>query len=145
MKATVVYYSHKGKTAGYAREIAMYLWSKGWNVSLSSLSDFKPERIRDTDLLITGCWTCGWFVVGQHPHRTWVDLSRPLAGMVPAEQTLFFTTYKIHTGSMFRKMKKVMQIPRESHSPELKSKTGRLTEKDKEILDQFIKNKRFNF
>ena len=48
MKATVVYYSHKGKTAGYAREIAMYLWSKGWNVSLSSLSDFKPERIRDT-------------------------------------------------------------------------------------------------
>lgn len=34
MKATVVYYSHQGKTAGYAREIAMYLWSKGWNVSL---------------------------------------------------------------------------------------------------------------
>lgn len=28
MKATVVYYSHQGKTAGYAREIAMYLWSK---------------------------------------------------------------------------------------------------------------------
>lgn len=145
MKATVVYYSHKGKTAGYAREIAMYLWSKGWSVSLSSLSDFKPERIRDTDLLITGCWTCGWFIIGQHPHRTWVDLSRPLAGAVPADQTLFFTTYKIHTGSMFQKMKKVMKIPRKSHSPELKSKTGRLTEKDKQILDQFIKNKRFNF
>lgn len=144
MKATVVYYSHKGKTAGYAREIAMYLWSKGWNVSLSSLSDFKPERIKETDLLIIGCWTCGWFVVGQHPHQTWVDLSRPLAGIVPAEQTLFFTTYKIHTGSMFRKMKKAMQIPHDRHSPELKSKTGRLTEQDKQILDQFIKYKRPN-
>ena len=54
MKATVVYYSHKGKTAGYAREIAMYLWSKGWNVSLSSLSDFKPERILDLRLVCCG-------------------------------------------------------------------------------------------
>ena len=28
MKAIVLYYSHKGKTARFAREIAMYLWSK---------------------------------------------------------------------------------------------------------------------
>ena len=27
-KAVVLYYSHKGKTARYAREIAMYLWSR---------------------------------------------------------------------------------------------------------------------
>lgn len=44
MKAAVLYYSHKGKTAGYAREIAMYLWSKGLNVSLSSISDAVPEN-----------------------------------------------------------------------------------------------------
>ena len=44
MKAAVLYYSHKGKTAGYAREITMYLWSKGLNVSLSSVSDAVPEK-----------------------------------------------------------------------------------------------------
>lgn len=70
MKAIVLYYSHKGKTARFAREIAMYLWSKGLHVSLSSLSDFEAARIKETDFLITGCWTCGWFVVGQHPHKT---------------------------------------------------------------------------
>ena len=59
MKAIVLYYSHKGKTARFAREIAMYLWSKGLHVSLSSLSDFEPARIKETDFLITGCWTCG--------------------------------------------------------------------------------------
>lgn len=67
MKAAVLYYSHKGKTAGYAREITMYLWSKGLNVSLSSVSDAVPEKLSDCDFLVSRCWTCGWFVVGQHP------------------------------------------------------------------------------
>lgn len=140
MKATVLYYSRRGKTASYAREIALYLWSKGLHVSLSPLSDFHADKLENTDLLLTGCWTCGWFIVGQHPHRTWIDLSRKITGMVSPRQTLFFTTYKIHTGSMFRKMKEVLQIPKKAPSPELKSKTGRLTAKDKELLDLFIKN-----
>ena len=58
-------YSHKGKTARYAREIAMYLWSKGLSVSLSAVTDYDPARLGEADFLITGCWTCGWFVVGQ--------------------------------------------------------------------------------
>ncbi|MDM8252526.1 hypothetical protein QUW55_13105 [Phocaeicola barnesiae] len=59
MKATVLYYSHKGKTAFLAREIAMYLWSKGLDVSLSSISDFNAEKLSGSDFLISGCWTCG--------------------------------------------------------------------------------------
>ena len=51
MKATVLYYSRRGKTAGYAREIAMYLWSKGLDVSLSSLTDYDPEKLSGTDFL----------------------------------------------------------------------------------------------
>ena len=141
MKAIVLYYSYKGKTARFAREIAMYLWSKGLHVSLSSLSDFEPARIKETDFLITGCWTCGWFVVGQHPHKTWCELSKPLSGIVPPEQTLFFTTYKIRTGSMFNRMKKVMQIPAKVQSFELRSRTGMLTADDKLILDALIYSK----
>lgn len=72
MKATVLYYSHQGKTAFFAREIAMYLWSKGLNVSLSAISDFDTQKLNETDFLISGCWTCGWFVVGQHPHKNGV-------------------------------------------------------------------------
>lgn len=68
-KAIILYYSHRGKTAAYAREITMYLWSKGLSVSLCSISDAKLEKLREYDYLITGCWTCGWFVIGQHPHN----------------------------------------------------------------------------
>lgn len=98
MKAAVLYYSHKGKTAGYAREITMYLWSKGLNVSLSSVSDAVPEKLSDCDFLVSRCWTCGWFVVGQHPHKRWKAFSRRIRGLVKAERTLFFTTYKFRTG-----------------------------------------------
>ena len=111
MKAAVLYYSHKGKTAGYAREIAMYLWSKGLNVSLSSVSDAVPEKLSDCDFLVSGCWTCGWFVVGQHPHKRWKAFSRRIRGLVKAERTLFFTTYKFRTGSMYTCMKRTMGIP----------------------------------
>lgn len=138
MKVTVLYYSHKGKTAFFAREIAMYLWSKGASVSLSAITDYDPARLKESDRLITGCWTCGWFVIGQHPHRKWKEASRALAGVLPAEHTLFFTTYKIRTGSLFAGMKRAMRIPRRTAVPRLQSKSGILTESDKKILDQFI-------
>ena len=109
-KAVVLYYSHKGKTARYAREIAMYL----------------------------GCWTCGWFVVGQRPHERWRDFSRGIAGRVPAGRTLLFTTYKIRTGSLFRRMREALGLTGRDEVPCLASRSGLLTEADKSRLDLFI-------
>ena len=120
-KAVVLYYSHKGKTARYAREIAMYLWSKGLSV-----------------ILITGCWTCGWFVVGQRPHERWRDFSRGIAGRVPAGRTLLFTTYRIRIGSLFRRMREALGLTGRDEVPCLASRSGLLTEADKSRLDLFI-------
>ena len=110
-KAVVLYYSHKGKTARYAREIAMYLWSKGLSVSLSAVTDYDPARLGEADFLITGCWTCGWFVVGQH---------------------------KIRTGSLFRRMREALGLTGRDEVPCLASRSGLLTEADKSRLDLFI-------
>ena len=128
-KAVVLYYSHKGKTARYAREIAMYLWSKGLSVSLSAVTDYDPARLGEADFLITGCWTCGWFVVGQRPHERWRDFSRGIA---------VFTTYKIRTGSLFRRMREVLGLTGRDEVPCLASRSGLLTEADKSRLDLFI-------
>lgn len=88
MKATVLYYSHTGRTAAYAREIAMYLWSKGLDVSLSSISDFDKQRLLKSDIVLSGCWTCGWFVIGQHPHRKWIDFSKSVAGYMDERKVM---------------------------------------------------------
>lgn len=138
MKATVLYYSHKGKTAFFAREIAMYLWSKGLDVSLCAISDFDPQKLEETDFLLSGCWTCGYFIIGQHPHRQWKACSRQMAGRIPPHRTLLFTTYKFRTGSMLRNMKKTLRISRKATVPFLQSKNGLLTDSDKQILNRFI-------
>lgn len=138
MKATVLYYSHKGKTAFFAREIAMYLWSKGLDVSLSSISDFNAEKLSGSDFLISGCWTCGWFVIGQHPHKQWRQSSKELSKVISPHRTLFFTTYRLCTGSMLYFMKRGMAIPASASVPFLKSKSGVLTPDDKKILDRLI-------
>lgn len=136
-KAAILYYSHKGKTAFYAHNIAMYLWSKGLSVSLSSVSDASPEKLADHDYLISGCWTCGWFIIGQHPHQRWQEFSQKIQKLAKADRTLLFTTYRIRTGSMYSRMKRALGISRHP-VPFLKSKTGLLTEHDKQVLDHFI-------
>ncbi|RRD79410.1 flavodoxin family protein [Tannerella forsythia] len=141
MNATVLYYSHKGKTAGYAREIAMYLWSKGFNVSLCAISDFDRTKLQQTDFLFLGCWTCGWFVIGQHPHRKWTTFVRSVQDQLP-EKVLFFTTYKIRTGSMFRRMQRAAGLVPSAKAMRLKSRTGKLSEQDKIILNRFTETRK---
>ncbi|MDY3267257.1 MAG: flavodoxin domain-containing protein [Phocaeicola sp.] len=140
MKATVLYYSHTGKTAAYAKAIAMYLWSKGLNVSLSSISDFDKSKLDSTDILFSGCWTCGWFVVGQHPHKKWRKFSKGISGILPDTSIMFFTTYKFCAGSMLYFMKSAMGISGYSNSKILKSKNVFLSDTDKTLIDEFIKN-----
>ena len=137
-RAIVLYYSHKGKTAAYAREIAIYLWSRGVSVRLSAVSDAVPEDLERCDLLISGCWTCGWFVIGQHPHARWKDFARQIQDRVEASRTLLFTTYRIRTGSMLTRMKRTLGITARQQIPFLKSRSGRLTPEDKATLDHFI-------
>lgn len=138
MTATIVYLSRKGRTASYARSIAMYLWSKGLNVSLCSISDFKQEKLATTDFLLLGCWTSGWFVVGQHPHSKWVEFARTLPPI--SCKLLLFSTYKFRTGSLFRAMTRRLQTLSRAFPPTLKSKTGLLSTADKAILDEYIKS-----
>lgn len=72
------------------------------------------------------------------PHKRWKAFSRRIRGLVKAERTLFFTTYKFRTGSMYTCMKRTMGVPASCSVPFLKSRTGFLTESDKKQLDQFI-------
>lgn len=135
MKATILYSSRRGKTASFAREIAMHLWSQGLSVSLCSIGDFTPEKMNECQLLVLGCWTSGWFVVNQHPNRRWVQFAQDKLTAPLPPHLLLFTTYKLHTGSMFRNMKRQLTLRPNQSVQTLKSKTGILTEEQKKSLD----------
>ena len=140
MKVTIVYQSRRGKTAFFAREIAMYLWQQGINVSLCATSDFSKEKLQDCDCLMLGCWTSGWFIMNQHPNKIWVEFAEKQLQTQLPPKLLLFTTYKIHTGSLFNRMKKKLNLDKVGSIETLKSKTGMLSITDKALLRDFIKS-----
>lgn len=138
MKATIVYQSRRGKTAAYAREMAMYLWQKGMSVSLCATSDFTPDKLNHCDCLLVGCWTSGWFLFNQHPNPIWKEFAKQhLQSQLP-EHILLFTTYMFRTGSLFKRMKKRMNLHHVSSVRTLKSKTGMVSAADKKVLDELV-------
>lgn len=137
MKATILYQSKKGRTAGWARAMAMYLWSRGVDVSFGAISDFKTEQMTGSDLLLLGSWTSGWFVVNQHPSSLWVEGAEKLPALLP-ENLVLFATYKVRTGAIFNRMKKHLNLSGVISIDTMKSKTGILSEKDKQKLDAHI-------
>lgn len=140
MKVTIVYQSRRGKTAFYAREIAMYLWQQGVSVSLCATSDFTKEKLQNCDCLMLGCWTSGWFIINQHPNKIWVEFARKYLQNPLPRKLLLFTTYKIHTGSLFNRMKNKLNLCNVDLIKTLKSKTGTLSDKDKELLRELVKS-----
>ena len=138
MKVTIVYQSRRGKTASYAREIAMFLWQQGVSVSLCATSDFSKEKLENCDCLMLGCWTSGWFVINQHPNEIWVEFAQKhLQSQLPPHLILF-TTYKIRTGSLFNRMKRKLNLSNVKSIKTLKSKTGFLSDDDKISLRELV-------
>ena len=90
-----------------------------------------------------GCWTSGWFIMHQYPNSIWTNFAAThLQGTLPSHVVLF-TTYKFRTGSLFKKMRKHINLEGVSSIFTLKSKTGILSDKDKIALDEIINQLKF--
>jgi len=135
--AAIVYRSRTGTTRRYAEEIAAYLRTKGVQSQVSSIGDCDMSQLANVDYLLLGCWTNGLMVVLQHPDEPWLAFARDLPPMARPRVGLF-TTYRLLTGSMFAKMRDALAGKAPDVSLELKSRDGRLSERDKQALDQFV-------
>ena len=126
MKALVVYHSKNGTTQKMAQEISEQLRKRNAEVKVGSIHEITENDIEAADRLYLGCWTSGKMIFGQKPEQTWVDF----ASRIPeskGKQTVLFTTYKIATGSMFRKMKKYIQPKGYKVIGSMKSRSGKLS------------------
>jgi flavodoxin len=137
MKAVVFYQSRTGTTKKYAEEITGFLREKGIDVKLAWIQKYKGELIQGVDYIMLGCWTNGLFVFFQHPDKEWVEFSRKIQ-VAGNPKIGFFTTYKILTGSMFRRMKSHLKGDLNFSGLKLKSKDGDLSEIDKTDIELFL-------
>ena len=136
-KAVLLYNSKTGTTAKYAGEIGNFIEEKDVEVQVSSIQDYHEEMLDEADYVLLGCWTNGLMVILQHPEVVWKKFAAKLPSMSNAKLG-FFTTYKILTGSMFRKMNKELDGKFANPSLELKSRDGTLSRQDEAALDTFV-------
>ena len=134
----ITYLSKTGITKKYAEKISRYIAEKGVNTAVISIEEFDPELFKDVEGVLFGSWTHGLMIFLQHPDKPWVKFAKSLPDMKDKKVGMF-TTYKLATGSMFKRMNKYLGGKISENHLELKSKKGELSENDKILLDNFIK------
>ena len=143
-KAIIIYNSHTGITKKYAEALESFLINKNIEVKLVSMTGYENNENLTADYLLIGCWTSGLFLFGQRPEKIWVNFAKQLPQISIAKVALF-TTYKLATGSMFRNMKKYLNLNETTDTIELKSRNGNLSELDHVLLENYLKQKSINY
>ena len=137
MKTSIIYNSHSGTTKAYAEEIGNFLTGQGAECKVSSIDDYDKEFLDLSDLVLLGCWTSGLMIVAQHPDRAWKKFAEELP-VIRNKRIALFTTYKIATGSMFRKMGSILKDKIDLPKATLKSRTSQLTDKNRSALEVLL-------
>ena len=138
-KAIIIYQSKSGTTKYFGHNIGEYLKSKGIDNSVKSIHDIEPKQVSKYDIVLLGCWTQGLFIALQHPEKEWVNFTSRIPELKNKKIGLF-TTYKLATGSMFRKMESPILSKTDRIDLVLKSRSEELNDVHKTQLDQCIES-----
>jgi flavodoxin len=139
MKAFVTYLSKTGITRKYASEIDAVLRNNQVESIMQNIHDANPSDAGEADLVLLGAWCHGLFIILQHPDKPWVAFARKLPDL-SGKKVALFTTYKLATGSMFKKMQKQLKLADNQPVEIFKSKNGSLSEEDKGRLSNWVKS-----
>lgn len=134
MKICILYNSRTGVTKKMAEEMFRYLSEYGASPTLSSIQQYDPEKLRNADRILLGTWTNGLFLFAQHPDRKWKKWIKTIPVAEP-EKIGLFTTYKLLSGTQFKKMSQALQFTPEL---QLKSRNGKLSPENKNLLTAWL-------
>ncbi len=137
MKASIIYNSHTGTTKKFAEEIGKFLIEKGIENSVGSIDSYDRDYLLEADLVLLGCWTSGLMIIAQHPDKSWHYFARRMTP-VTGKKVALFTTYKLATGSMFRKMEKRLSGKIDKPQACIRSKSRMLTGEHRALLESLI-------
>jgi flavodoxin len=138
-KALIIYHSKTGTTRKMGQEIARICKESDIESKVIPIDAFTKKDLAKVDFLFLGCWTHGHLVFNQHPEKEWVEFADKLPE-IRNKKIVLFTTYKVATGSMFRKMKAHLKCDSTSVKLKLKSRNSRIKEKDVLRLKQYLLN-----
>jgi flavodoxin len=137
MKASIIYNSHSGTTKAFASAIGTYLSEKGIENRVGSIDNYNREFLASADIVLLGCWTSGLMIIAQHPDRPWQHFASRLPDLLGKRMGLF-TTYKLATGSMFRRMEAKLKGKIDQPFVRIRSKARTLSPAHITLLDALI-------
>ena len=135
-KVAIIYNSKTGTTKNYSEEMGNFLREKNNDVTVLPIQDYCDDIIKEVDYLLLGSWTNGLMFFYQHPDKKWTDFISKLPDPIKPRIALF-TTYRILTGSMLKKMQNQIEGWTETCFNTFKSRNGHLSEADKIALVVF--------
>jgi flavodoxin len=135
--ALIIYQSKKGTTRRFGNEIGRFLSDQGIQTKTLSIEECTETILASADYLFLGCWTKGWMVVNQHPDAPWKRWARRVK-IAEGTRVALFTTYKLATGSMFRRMRHQLNGHGSKTDLELKSRDGSLPKDQALSIRRFI-------
>jgi flavodoxin len=138
-RALILYHSRTGTTAAYSEEIAAELSGKGVETKILPMYQASSAPVEEADTIFLGCWTSGLMVLLQKPEKIWVEYLNQLPD-VKSKEIVLFTTYKLLTGSMFSEMKKHLPEGSSVSLIKLKSRDGKLSASNKQLLSLLTDN-----
>lgn len=136
-KAIIIYQSKTGITRRFAENLGEYLRSKDVKSKVLSIHEYNDDLKDQVDLVLLGCWTAGWMIMMQTPDRHWIRFATQLPGL-DNKKVMLFTTYKLATGRMFKKMRQYLEGKSADISLELKSKNGKINDKHRQLIDALV-------
>jgi flavodoxin len=136
-KALIIYNSKTGITKKFGQEIENFCNQNGLKTEFVSIDEFRKEALTGIDYLFLGCWTSGLMILLQHPDQLWVKFADSLPE-IKGMKIVLFTTYKLATGSMFKKMKAHIKCEPTDIVLELKSRNGKLLDANAVLLKNSI-------
>lgn len=136
-KALIVYNSKHGTTKKFSENIGAYLKEKGSEIEIVSVDEFNETMATNKDIVLLGAWTSGLMIFLQHPDKPFVKFAKNAPAM-NGKNVALFTTYKVATGSVFKKMKLALGDKIDTVTCELKSKNSELKDDIKKQLDLLL-------
>lgn len=135
----IVHHSKTGTTEAFANELSAFAENQNYNAKTISINDCDIKDIAEADKILLGCWTSGLFIFAQKPETQWVNFAKNLPALKNKDIGLF-TTYKLRTGSMFRKMEQKLSDKIDQIDTKLQSKKAELNDELRKQLVDFLSN-----
>lgn len=107
MRATVVYESMTGNTAEAGQLIAEELTAAGIEAVACPITQVDLQSLSESDLVVVGSWTDGFFFFGQRPGRAARLAALPV---IDGKQAAVYCTYAINAGKTLPKLARIVRM-----------------------------------